>query len=60
MTLETCKIRYELAKARKDEQEMKFWKERIERKVSRHAKYKGINVSEFLGEKQEDGKKPKR
>jgi hypothetical protein len=58
MTIETCKIRYELAKKNNDSKEMEFWKARIERKVSRHPKYKDINVSELLGEKK-DGKKSK-
>lgn len=58
MTLETCKVRYDLAKERGDEEEMEYWEARARRKASRHAKYKDVDVDELLGLK--DGKKSKR
>lgn len=63
MTLETCKKRYDIAKEKGDKEAMDYWKTRIERKVKRHEKYKGVNVNIFLGLKNsdvnEDGKKSK-
>lgn len=57
MTLETCKKRLELARERGNKEEEEFWKQRIIRKASKHAKYKGVNVEEFLGETKSKGKK---
>ena len=45
MTLETCKKRLELAEEKKDEFEIAFWKERIERKL-RKPKYAEIAGTE--------------
>jgi hypothetical protein len=54
MTLETCKKRLELAEKAGNEEEINFWKARIERKL-RHPKYANLQQE---GDK--DGKKSKR
>lgn len=68
MTLETCKIRYDLAKKAGDQEKMDFWLERGRRKVKRHPdSYKGVDADEYFGlkkknttEEKNHGKKPER
>ena len=59
MTLETCKAQFESAKVREDAEAMAFWEARARSKVSRHEKYKDIDINEFLGIKETKSKKGK-
>ena len=36
MTLETCKVRLEIAKKAGDDEQVKFWEKRILNKMARH------------------------